>query len=88
MVRLLLLVAGGGVGVGGGGVGGVPGGVGGFRRIGLVDWIVVGVGVGWLILRVGGIGGRVSGLVGGVGDRRCLGVGGVGRHPVPVSVPC
>ena len=84
---LLVLVGGWGVGVRVGGVGGVPGGVGGFRGIGLVDWVVVGVGVGWLILRVG-VGGGVDGLVGGVGDRWWLGVRGVGRHPVPVAVAC
>ena len=86
LMWLLVLVGGWGVGVAAGGVGGVPGGVGGFRRIGLIDWVVVGVGVGWLILRVG-VGGWVDGLVGGVGDGRWLGVG-VGRHPVPVAVPC
>ena len=72
-----MLVGGWGVGVGGGGVGGVPGGVGGLRRIGLEDWVVVGVGVGGLILGVG-VGGRVDCLASGVGDRGGLGVVGVG----------
>ena len=75
---LLELVAGRGICVGvggvGGGGGGVPGGVGGFRRIALVDRVVVGEGVGWLILGVAGVGGGVDGLAGGVGDR-WLGVG-------------
>ena len=77
LAGLLALVGGGGVGVGGGGVGGVPGGVGGLRRIGLEDWVVVGVGVGRLILGVG-VRGWVDSLVSGVGDRGGLGVVGVG----------